>query len=33
MTQRYLRLTAEVFPEMLALTEAYSGEIIPEVAQ
>lgn len=32
-TQKYLRLTAEMYPEVLAITEAYSGEIIPEVAQ
>jgi len=32
-TQQYLRLTAEVYPEILAVAEAFSGEIIPEVAQ
>jgi integrase len=32
-TGRYLRLTAEVYPEILAATEAFSGEIIPEVTQ
>jgi len=31
MTQRYLRLTAEVYPELTALVERYSGGIIPEV--
>jgi len=30
-TEKYLRLTAEVFPEMLQLSEAYSHTVIPEV--
>jgi integrase len=30
-TGLYLRLTAEVYPDILAITEAFSGEIIPEV--
>lgn len=30
-TERYLRLTAEVFPEMIKLSETYSQAVIPEV--
>jgi len=30
-TEKYLRLTAEVFPEMLKLSEAYSQAVMPEV--
>jgi integrase len=32
MTQRYLRLTADIFPNVLEMSESYSGEVIPEVA-
>ena len=32
-TQQYLRLTAEVYPEILTSTEMFSGETIPEVTQ
>lgn len=31
MTEKYLRLTAEVYPEILRMTEAYSGAVVPEV--
>jgi len=30
-TEKYLRLTADVYPELLKLTESYSGSVIPEV--
>lgn len=30
-TEKYLRLTAEVYPEMLRMTNAYCGAVIPEV--
>ena len=30
-TEKYLRLTAEVFPDMLKLSEAYSQSVVPEV--
>lgn len=30
-TEKYLRLTAEVYPEMLRMTEEYSGIVVPEV--
>ena len=30
-TQRYLRLTAELYPEIVSTVEAKFGEIIPEV--
>jgi integrase len=30
-TEKYLRLTAEVFPEMIKLAENYSQAVIPEV--
>jgi integrase len=32
MTEKYLRLTAEVYPEVVKLTEQFSGHTVPEVA-